>query len=544
MKKLGIALAVAVASVGAARAADLPTTKGPPAAPPVNCYASIWSWLDSTPADCPLSYGPFTLYGTLDGGLGWESHGAGYNAAWNNGVSNIVTKQSGPHSQWLWTPNGLSQSVVGLKMSLPIPSLSSSPFLSGWSIVGTWELGFNPFYGYLADAQRSQVQNNGRALTQQNANADSSRTGQWDNSQRFIGISNPTYGTLTVGRVYTLSLDAINSYDPMGGSYAFSPIGYSGSYAGFGDTEAARVNTAVKYRLNVPYNFGLSGASFRVAGLIQWGGYDQGNGTTAYYQGQLGGDFHLFGGTPWAGTLSVDGIGSWAKDAVNMGTFTGTCSVLTHGVFAGQVGCTDGVPMFYNNTDVTATLSNNTGLLLVSKYKWQALTLYGGYAWLRQTNPSDEYLNGFTTIGGWNVPATIIGNKALSTAWTNYTNYNVPRIAPFFWVGAKYAITPQLDVTGAFYWLQQTDYAGTTATCLPTTTTYVQPNGNKFTFTALNSGKCAGQTDFISALIDYRPVKRVDLYAGIMVSNVYGGLANGYQVAQTVNPTAGIRIKF
>ena len=29
-----------------------------------------------------------------------------------------------------------------------------------------------------------------------------------------------------------------------------------------------------------------------------------------------------------------------------------------------------------------------------------------------------------------------------------------------------------------------------------------------------------------------------------MISNVYGGLANGYQVAQTVNPTAGIRIKF
>ena len=63
-------------------------------------------------------------------------------------------------------------------------------------------------------------------------------------------------------------------------------------------------------------------------------------------------------------------------------------------------------------------------------------------------------------------------------------------------------------------------------------------------FTAINNGKCAGQTDFISALIDYRPVKRVDLYAGIMISNVYGGLANGYQVAQTVNPTAGIRIKF
>ena len=266
---------------------------------------------------------------------------------------------------------------------------------------------FNPFYGYLADAQRSQVQNNGRALVQQNANANSSRTGQWDNSQAFIGLSNPAYGTLTAGRVNTLSLDAINSYDPMGGSYAFSPIGYSGSYAGFGDTEAARAETAVKYRLNLP-NFGIPLASdFRVAGLWQFGGYDQGNGTNGLYQGQIGGDFNLFGGTPFAGALSVDAIGSFARDAVNVGTFSGTCSILKTGPFKGQTGCSDGVPMFYNNTDVTATLSNNTGLLLTSKYKWHALTVYGGYAWLRQSDPSNDYLNGFTTIGGWNVPATI-----------------------------------------------------------------------------------------------------------------------------------------
>ncbi len=89
------------------------------------------------------------------------------------------------------------------------------------------------------------MQNNGKALLLQGANANSSRTGQWDNSQGFIGLSNKTYGTLTVGRVNTLSLDAINSYDPMGGSYAFSPLGFSGSYAGFGDTEAARANTGV-----------------------------------------------------------------------------------------------------------------------------------------------------------------------------------------------------------------------------------------------------------------------------------------------------------
>ena len=126
-------------------------------------------------------------------------------------------------------------------------------------------------------ARKSRTKTAGRLLLQ-DASANSSRTGQPDNSQGFIGVSNKTYGTLTAGRVNTLSLDAINSYDPMGGSYAFSPLGFSGSFAGFGDTEAARANTAVKYRLDIPYP-SFYGANFRVGGLVQWGGYDQGNGT-------------------------------------------------------------------------------------------------------------------------------------------------------------------------------------------------------------------------------------------------------------------------
>ena len=221
------------------------------------------------------------------------------------------------------------------------------------------------------------------------------------------------------------------------------------------------------------------------------------------YQGQIGGDFNLFGGTPLAGALSVDAIGDFTRDAVNVGTFTGTCSVLKTGPYKGTVGCSDGVPMFYNNTDVTATLSNNTGILLTAKYKVQALTVYGGYAWLRQTDPSNNYLNGFNTIGGWNVPATIPSTfpnakKYWPTQWTNYTAYAIPRIAPFFWVGAKYAITPQLDVTGAFYYLQQSNYNGPTP-CGTANSTFVEPNGSSFTVSRVNSGKCAGQTDFISA---------------------------------------------
>ena len=97
-------------------------------------------------------------------------------------------------------------------------------------------------------------------------------------------------------------------------------------------------------------------------------------------------------------------------------------------------------------------------------------------------------------------------------------------------------------MTGAFYYLQQTDYS--TTPCAGTLFTTVAPNGNKIAVGRVNSGSCAGTEDFFSALIDYRPYKRVDLYAGLMVSNVYGGLASGFPATQDISPTAGIRIKF
>jgi hypothetical protein len=45
-------------------------------------------------------------------------------------------------------------------------------------------------------------------------------------------------------------------------------------------------------------------------------------------------------------------------------------------------------------------------------------------------------------------------------------------------------------------------------------------------------------------LIDYRPVKWVDVYAGVALSNVYVGLANRFRQTQNIDPTVGVRIKF
>ena len=84
-------------------------------------------------------------------------------------------------------------------------------------------------------------------------NADSSRAYNLINSRAYLGVSNPTFGTLTVGRQYTFSNENSAAYDPFGGAYAFSLIGFSGaSWAGNGVTEIARYNTSVKY--TVAYN--------------------------------------------------------------------------------------------------------------------------------------------------------------------------------------------------------------------------------------------------------------------------------------------------
>ena len=98
-------------------------------------------------------------------------------------------------------------SVIGLKMEENIGG--------GWSLVGVAEAGFDPYSGMLINGPRSRADNNVNALANQTANYNSSRAGQWDNSQGFLGVSHPVYGKVTFGRTNSLSQDALSSYDPV-----------------------------------------------------------------------------------------------------------------------------------------------------------------------------------------------------------------------------------------------------------------------------------------------------------------------------------------
>ncbi|MDE3174679.1 MAG: porin [Pseudomonadota bacterium] len=483
MKSAYISALALLMAVAGAQAADLPTKKGAAAAPAKpSCFSDVLTYFDSSPADCPLSAYGITLYATIDMGFGYETHGVPWNPKYPTGVEELISKNSN-RGQWALTPGGISQSQIGLK--------AREPLAYGWSFVGEVATGFDPYSLQLADGPGAMLSNTRTLLQNQNANGDSSRAGQWDNSVGYAGFSHDTFGTLTFGRQNALSLDGVIAYDPMGASYAFSPIGYSGKAAGDGSTEDARTNTALKYAFK--YNM------FRASALYQIGGYDLGNGSNGQWELGVGADY---------GGLSVDAIYTHVKDQVNLGTYNNPAKPAA----------------------LTATLSNNDDVMLLGKYKWNQFTAFGGYEYIRYTNPSDKYAGGFSSIGGY----PVLGSGVNSTNYTNPLHFDI------LWTGVKYAINDRLDITGAYYLYIQHDFNTAANQCGPNMTAPAPgyaPQGTA-------GGKCAGYLNALSAMIDYRPLKRVDLYAGLMYSKVSGGLASGFLYNNNLDPTVGIRIKF
>ena len=408
----------------------------------------------------------------------------------------------------------------------------------------------------LSNGPRSLADQNLRpasAFPWQTTSFDGSRAGQWDNTQAFIGVKNPTYGTLTFGRTNSLSYEVETAYDPVA-SIAFSLIGFSNAFPGFGDTETART-TAVTYRLNYQ--------NFRAAGQATVGGYDWDNAVSGQYQGQLGVDF---------GPLSLDGVINYAQNAVSLSTYgidPWLSPISIKGIdgnwFIVQKNIA-GLTEYYNPNDILkATLSNNLGVELVAKYKWNSVSFYGGYLYANLGDPSDAYASGFSTIAnGIFVPSGAV----TSTAFLNNGEYALPaypinRINNTIWTGFKWSIWSNLDLTMGFYYQTQNNFNFTwnAGTIKGIPYGYATPLACNGTGAFISSSKCAGSQDAVSLLVDYRPVGRVDLYAGVMMTNVYGGMANGHAktlyaipgntkyswtsaTTQDWDPTIGLRVRF
>ncbi len=369
------------------------------------------------PADDSLTFHGITLYGLIDIGLQYQTHGAPISDYFAGGSADIVQKNSN-HSTLGATPNNLSQSRVGLQ--------GLEPLAGDWSAVFKLETFFNPQSGDISDALKSETQNNGRPLASQTTNLDSSIAGQIF-QQSFVGVSSKSIGTFTFGRQNSTLADGVAKYDPNAASQAFSLIGLSGTTAGAGDTQDRRLDSSLKY-VGV-FNGIHVGADYKFNGAT-------GSANTAF-EFQLGGDF--------AG-LSIDAYYVKVKDAIAASAI-GT---------AAQVAALPALGLSSSNS-VSGTVSDNTSYSLMALYNFGAPKVYFGYERIQFANPSTPLAVGFDDIGGYKLGVV------------NNTNFPNDRILLSVWAGLKYAVNSSLDLTGAYYWNHQNSFgSGANAGCTTT----------------------------------------------------------------------------
>ena len=194
-----------------------------PAQPAGSMGADYAKGLPFVADDGSLTFHGITLYGAIDIGVAYQTHGTPLSNSAGSGLEYLISKNSN-HSQFSVAPNAMTTSNIGLKGTVEM--------IPGVSAIFNLQTAFLPTSGRLADGLGSIVQNNGVPLGSQTSNADSSRNGQAFNSVAWAGLSSPTYGALTFGRQNALTLDGVLAYDPMGGSSAFSVIGFQGTTAG------------------------------------------------------------------------------------------------------------------------------------------------------------------------------------------------------------------------------------------------------------------------------------------------------------------------
>jgi predicted porin len=387
------ALAAAAAVAGPALAQQLP-----PVTPATQ-----------TAEDQGLTWHGITLYGIIDVGLQYETHGAPFSDYHPAGSANIVQKNS-RQSVFGATPSNLSQSRVGIQVLEPLA-------MGDWAFVGRLETFFNPQSGDISDAQKSLALNNGLPADKQTTNLNSSVAGQAFQTS-YAGIASKTYGSLTFGRQLTLLGDGINKYDPNYGSQAFSLIGMSGTYAGGGDTEDKRVDSSLKYN-------GVFGDLVHLGLMYKFNGSN--GGANTLYQGQLGAEF---------GGLSVDAYYAKARSAISLSALS-----------AAQVA---DLPMTgYSITNsLSGTISDNKSYSLMALYKLDVVKLFLGYENIRYDNPSQPLEPGFVDVGGYVL------------AFVNNTAYNKAKVLNIYWGGVRYTVIPHLDLTAAYYGYHQNSYAG------------------------------------------------------------------------------------
>jgi predicted porin len=440
--------------------------------------------------DCTLTWHGITLYGAYDIGVGWVSHGLPENGYNYEGES--LVNRNGYEHRFLVAPNNLQQTGFGVRGKIG--------FAPGWSAVFNASTGINPQSGLLANASKTDIINNSLPRSSYSIAIDGARAGQPFNDEYFAGVSSEKFGTVTFGRQRSLGTDVMLLFDPAGGSYAFSYIGYNGTMAGGGDTEDSRWDDAVKYRVN--FGPGYLAAMYKFADG-NGGCYSGSAGWTAAnclpetahnnaYAGDLGGTYRKFSSdlvyqhynqavsvlNPLLGPQSLAATYQSTTDSINTNQITGTNLISTDDTVYGIV-------------------TDNNAFLATGKYAGEVFKVYGGFEYIWQNNPHNPLGVGASDQGGY----------FMSGVEDN--NLDTEKILRIWWTGVKYAYNSKTDITFAWYEQLQNDFRSP-QTC---------------SVAAGFRASCAGALNEGSIYTDHHFTKRFDGFAGLAYSFVYGGAA-------------------
>jgi predicted porin len=441
--------------------------------------------------DCSLTWHGITVYGAYDIGVGWVSHGLPENAANYEGAS--LVNRNGYQHRFLVAPNNLQQTGFGIR--------GREEFAPGWAVVFNASSGVNPQSGQLANASATMTINNGLPRSSYSYPIDGARAGQPFNDEYYGGVASKQIGTFTFGRQRSLGTDAMLQYDPAGGSYAFSYIGYNGTMAGGGDTEDSRWDDAVKYRLTTgPVHFGAmykfadgNGGCYSASSTWTAANCTPESAHNNAYGFDIGGE---------AGKrFYMDAVFQHYNQAISvlnplLGPQSPTASYqsTTDSINTNQI---TGANLISTNDTVYGIVTDNNAIMFAARYTWDKFRLFGGFEWIRQTNPSNP-------LG---VGALDQGSVYLSGVEDN--NLDSPKVVKIWWTGVKYAVNRKTDVTFAWYEQLQDDFR-VPSTC-----------STEAGFRA----SCAGSLSFGSLYLDHHFTPRFDGFAGLAYSFVTGGLA-------------------
>jgi predicted porin len=447
----------------------------------------------------PLTWGPLTIYGVIDVAAQYATHGVPISGSVYS-TPGFITPP-GRQSKLVLSPNQSIPSFIGFRIDQPIAP--------GFNLIVKAESGFVPTTLQLDDALKALQKQNGVPLAQQESSFDGPRAGQIFNGQAFGGVSSTRFGTLTYGRQYTPLLDNILRYDPLA-SYAFSPLGFYGSYSGQGSSETTFIDSSIKYAHKL--------GPVRVSAFYA----DPKTNVKRFSQISLGLDLQ---------SVSIDVIGGRASDQVAAAALS-AATLAAHPSAKTQLGAkVFDTNMFgvFGKWDLGRS-DMFRGSKVLSK-----VSLHAAYEHIDFKNPADGGIApGHKTIGGYQIGpvVTTIGSPAAGIVNNGFTGGE--RKVDMAYVGFSYQISPQWKAGAAYYRFRQNSFG----------LGVVSPGYSKVRCSSMSFSNCAGWEDIVGARVEYQASKNFVIYGGAAFSEVHKGMRAGFLNSSQFDPTIGVRFVF